>query len=41
VAHDENDKEFFSALSAKEHAALVATLKKLVQAHGLHRIPTE
>ena len=38
---DENDKEFFKALSTGERAALVATLKKLVQAHGLHRIPTE
>jgi DNA-binding MarR family transcriptional regulator len=38
---DENDKEFFAALSVREHAALVVTLKKLVQAHGLHRIPTE
>jgi DNA-binding MarR family transcriptional regulator len=38
---DQNDEEFFKALSVREHAALVATLKKLVQAHGLHRIPTE
>ena len=38
---DQNDEEFFTPLSAKERAALVATLKKLVQAHGLHRIPTE
>jgi DNA-binding MarR family transcriptional regulator len=38
---DENDEEFFAALSAKEHKALVATLKKLVQAHGFDRIPTE
>lgn len=38
---DENDKDFFSLLSGTEHAALVATLKKLVQAHGLHRMPTE
>jgi DNA-binding MarR family transcriptional regulator len=38
---DENDEEFFKALSTGERAALVATLKKLVQAHGLHRIPTE
>ena len=38
---DENDEEFFKALSTGERAALVATLKKLVQARGLHRIPTE
>jgi DNA-binding MarR family transcriptional regulator len=38
---DENDEEFFAALSAKERKALVATLKKLVQAHGFDRIPTE
>jgi len=38
---DQNDEEFFSPLSAREHGALVATLKKLVHAHGLHRIPTE
>jgi DNA-binding MarR family transcriptional regulator len=38
---DENDEEFFKPLSVTEHKVLVATLKKLVQAHGLHRIPTE
>jgi DNA-binding MarR family transcriptional regulator len=38
---DQNDEEFFTTLSAKEHKALVATLKKLVRAHGLHKIPTE
>src|SRR5271168_503536 len=38
---DQNDEEFFAPLSAREHKALVATLKKLVQAHGLHEIPTE
>jgi DNA-binding MarR family transcriptional regulator len=38
---DENDKEFFAILSNREHEALVATLKKLVQAHNLRRIPTE
>jgi len=41
VIADQNDKEFLRALSAREHETLVATLKKLVQAHGLHRIPTE
>jgi DNA-binding MarR family transcriptional regulator len=38
---DQNDREFFSTLAKQEHAALVATLKKLVQTHDLHRIPTE
>jgi DNA-binding MarR family transcriptional regulator len=38
---DHNDHEFFKPLSAKEHEALVATLRKLVQAHDLHKLPTE
>jgi DNA-binding MarR family transcriptional regulator len=38
---DENDEEFFTPLSTREHEALVAILKKLVQAHGLRKIPTE
>jgi DNA-binding MarR family transcriptional regulator len=38
---DQNDEEFFRALSTGERAALVATLKKLVQAHGLRQVPTE
>ena len=38
---DQNDEEFFHPLSAKERAALVATMKKLVEAHGLHTLPTE
>ena len=38
---DQNDDEFFKPLSVSEHKALVTTLKKLVEAHGLHRIPTE
>jgi DNA-binding MarR family transcriptional regulator len=38
---DQNDEEFFRVLSEREHAALVATLKKLVRVHGLHQIPTE
>lgn len=38
---DENDDHFFSALSARERAVLVNTMKKLVRAHGLHTIPTE
>jgi DNA-binding MarR family transcriptional regulator len=38
---DQNDEEFFHPLSARERAALVATMKKLVQAHGLQTLPTE
>ena len=38
---DQNDEEFFQPLSAREREALVATLKKLVQANGLHQLPTE
>ena len=38
---DENDKEFFTPLSVNEHEVLVAIMKKLAQAHGLHKIPTE
>ncbi len=38
---DRNDEEFFHALSAAERETLVATLKKLVAAHGLQRFPTE
>jgi DNA-binding MarR family transcriptional regulator len=38
---DQNDEQFFALLSAAEREVLVATLKKLAQAHGLRRIPTE
>lgn len=38
---DENDEEFFAPLTVREREALMATLKKLVQAHELHRLPTE
>jgi DNA-binding MarR family transcriptional regulator len=38
---DLNDVEFFSSLSTGERAALLATLRKLVKAHGLKKIPTE
>ena len=38
---DQNDHEFFSVLSRAERDALIATLKKLVQAHQLHKFPTE
>ena len=37
---DRNDEEFFSGLSAKEREELVATLKKLVAANKLSKIPT-
>jgi DNA-binding MarR family transcriptional regulator len=36
---DQNDKEFFASLSKKEREALVSTLKKLVEAHGLNKFP--
>jgi DNA-binding MarR family transcriptional regulator len=38
---DQNDMEFFLPLSARERELLAALLKKLVQAHNLHKIPTE
>jgi DNA-binding MarR family transcriptional regulator len=38
---DQNDEEFFHPLSTIERAALIATMKKLVQAHGLQTLPTE
>ena len=38
---DQNDEEFFHPLSTVERAALIATMKKLVQAHGLQAVPTE
>ncbi|MGB6742123.1 MAG: MarR family transcriptional regulator [Terracidiphilus sp.] len=38
---DRNDQEFFSPLTASERETLAATLKKLAQAHGLHKLPTE
>ena len=38
---DENDAEFFSALSARERQALMETLKKLVEANALTKLPTE
>jgi DNA-binding MarR family transcriptional regulator len=38
---DQNDEEFFHPLSAKERQTLIATLKRLAQAHGLHKLPTE
>ncbi len=38
---DRNDEEFFRPLSAREREELLAMLKKLVQAHGLKKPPTE
>lgn len=38
---DENDEEFFGPLTAEERAALLASMKKLVQANGLDTLPTE
>lgn len=38
---DGNDQEFFNPLTAREQQTLIATLKKLVQAHDLHKLPTE
>jgi DNA-binding MarR family transcriptional regulator len=37
---DRNDEEFFSYLSAREREALIATLKKLVAANKLKKVPT-
>jgi DNA-binding MarR family transcriptional regulator len=37
---DRNDQEFFSHLSAAEHQALLATLKKLVAANKIKSKPT-
>jgi DNA-binding MarR family transcriptional regulator len=37
---DQNDDEFFSHLSAKERETLVASLKKLVAANKLKKVPT-
>src|SRR6202789_109581 len=38
---DQKDVEFFHPLSAGERAALITTMKKLVQAHGLQTLPIE
>ena len=38
---DQNDEEFFHPLLASERAALIAIMKKLVEAHGLQTLPTE
>lgn len=38
---DENDKEFFSVLAVNEKEALLATLRKLVQANHLSKMPID
>jgi len=38
---DQNDEEFFHPLSRQERTTLLLILKKLVQAQGLERLPTE
>ena len=38
---DRNDEEFFAPLSGREREALVATLKKIVEAHSLHKVPMD
>ncbi len=38
---DENDEEFFHPLTARERAELIATMKKLVRANNLDKLPTE
>lgn len=38
---DQNDHAFFSVLTAAERASLLVVLKKLVQRHDLHTMPTE
>jgi len=38
---DRNDEQFFHPLSTGERAALIATMKKLVQTHSLQTLPTE
>ncbi len=38
---DGNDHEFFSVLTVAEREALLGILKKLVQRHDLHKLPTQ
>jgi len=40
-AADQNDEEFFPPASAKERETMIGYFEKLVQAHGLHKVPTE
>lgn len=37
----QNDEEFFHPLSRRERETLLSILQKLVQAHGLKKLPTE
>jgi DNA-binding MarR family transcriptional regulator len=41
VMADQNDREFFTSLSLNEREALLTTLKKLAEAHGLRKLPTD
>jgi DNA-binding MarR family transcriptional regulator len=38
---DQNDAEFFRSLSRKERETILSILQKLVQVHGLEKLPTE
>lgn len=38
---DQNDAEFFAPLARGEREALRSALEKLIEAHGLRRVPTE
>lgn len=38
---NQNDKEFFHPLSNKERESILSILKKLVQVHGLEKLPTK
>ncbi len=38
---DQNDEEFFHPLSRKERETILFILKKLVQAHGLEKLPVD
>jgi DNA-binding MarR family transcriptional regulator len=38
---DQNDEEFFHPLSRKERKTLLSIMQKLVEAHGLKKLPTE
>jgi DNA-binding MarR family transcriptional regulator len=41
VLADQNDQEFFHALSHKERESILSILKKLVLVHRLEKLPTE
>jgi len=41
VIADQNDEEFFAPLSSDERKALVTVLKRLVEAHGLRKLPID